>query len=284
MNRSGDEDGSRVRRATRVSRVLERARERNNRQLVVLREREQRVELALREYVAATEQVAAVEHSFEDRLSRLAAKMDEVRAERDSRLGDTRDARARAVFAIHDAGRTVKQVADLLELSEKAARQLIGQGRTVASAETGGGRGPSPRGRARPRGAVVPTVRCPPVGDDRDDEADHGERHGDGDDGVEFADGGGERQHGDPDAGTDEQAPGQVRHEPAPGGEADQESHGGAEHGQHREPGKPGASGHEHLARDDGDEARYSDSEVRAEGARTDQADERRDAGVPHGS
>lgn len=120
-----------VRRSARVSRRLARARERNNRQLVQIREREVLVDRALRDYMAAADQVTLAEQACEDRVSALSARIGQARAERDRRVAAVEAAQAQTVVAIHLAGRTVKQVAELLELSEKATRHLIKCGRAA---------------------------------------------------------------------------------------------------------------------------------------------------------
>ncbi|HEX5116275.1 MAG TPA: hypothetical protein VFW65_13855 [Pseudonocardiaceae bacterium] len=126
-----------------MSQQLARARERNIRQLAEIREQEVRVDQALHDYVAATEQIAVADRACEEKVAQLEARISQVRAEHEGRVGDVRAAQASAVLAIHTAGRTVKQVAELLELPVKTARQWIGQARregvTPASvgAETG---------------------------------------------------------------------------------------------------------------------------------------------------
>lgn len=143
----------RARRSTRVSRQLAQARERNNRQLVLLREREARVDRALRDYVAATEQIEALDAVFQDKLAQVEERIHRVRTQREKTVAEVRAVQARAVLAIHTAGRTVKQVAELLDLSEKAARQLIGVGRDEAQPDVS----------ASAVAAEAETVDYPPV-------------------------------------------------------------------------------------------------------------------------
>jgi hypothetical protein len=125
---------ARGRRTTRVSQQLARARERNNRQLIAIRERELQIDQGIRDYVAATQQIDTADQACQDKVTCLERKIVEARAARDMAVADVRAAQARAVWAIHTAGRTVKQIAELLELSEKAARQLMGRGRNLPSA------------------------------------------------------------------------------------------------------------------------------------------------------
>jgi hypothetical protein len=127
-----------------VIRRLDRARERNNRQLAELRDREQRVERALRDYFAATEKAESVEQSYVHKIERLRTQIDDLRAESAARVDQVRDGQARALFVLHDAGRTVKQVAELVDVPEKVARHLIGVGRRLSD--------PSHRREYRPGG------------------------------------------------------------------------------------------------------------------------------------
>jgi hypothetical protein len=119
----------RARRSTRVSRQLAAARDRNNKQLVAIREREVLVDQALRDYVAASEEVVVADQVCQDKVAQLEQRIKEARTLRDDQVARTQATQAHAVAAIHDAGRTVKQVAELLALSEKATRQLLKDGR-----------------------------------------------------------------------------------------------------------------------------------------------------------
>jgi DNA-directed RNA polymerase specialized sigma24 family protein len=145
-----------------VSQQLARARERNTRQLAEIREQEVRVDQALHDYVAATEQIAVADRECEEKVAHLEARIRQVRAERDERVADVRAARADAVLTIHTAGRTVKQVAELLELPVKTARQWIGQARTR-------GAGDAPISTGAETGAI--TYREPAADRDMDRDA-----------------------------------------------------------------------------------------------------------------
>jgi DNA-directed RNA polymerase specialized sigma24 family protein len=103
--------------------------------LAEIREREVRVDRALHDYVAATEQIAMADRACEDKVAQLETRIRQVRAERDERIADVRAVQASALLAIHTAGRTVKQVADLLELPVKTVRQWIGQARARRACE-----------------------------------------------------------------------------------------------------------------------------------------------------
>ncbi|MBQ0927555.1 hypothetical protein [Saccharopolyspora endophytica] len=130
--------GRRPRRSTRISQRLERARQRNADQLAEQRWREQRVEDALREFIEAGEAIAAEDAACEAKVAALQRKIDALCAESRERVTGEHTRQAQAALAIHEAGRTVEQVGELLELrSEKEARRLITAGRTAAEAGSG---------------------------------------------------------------------------------------------------------------------------------------------------
>lgn len=144
-----------ARRSTRVSRQLAQARERNNKQLIEIRERELQIDTALRDYVAATEQIEAVDRTCQDKVDQLERRITQLQSERDRAITDVQAAQAKAALAIHAAGRTVKQVAELLQLSEKTARQLIGRGRSLSTV---------PRRRPSEQGSPAQTETRPAIG------------------------------------------------------------------------------------------------------------------------
>ena len=130
--------GRRPRRSTRISQRLERARQRNADQLAEQKRREQRVEDALREFIEAGEAIATEDAACEEKVAVLQRKIDALRAESQERVTGEHTRQGRAALAIHEAGRTVEQVADLLELrSEKEARRMIAAGRAAAEAGSG---------------------------------------------------------------------------------------------------------------------------------------------------
>ncbi|MDA3644386.1 hypothetical protein LZ318_30760 [Saccharopolyspora indica] len=141
MAESATTEGRRPRRSARISRQLEEARRRNVQQLAEQRERERRVEGALREFVEAGDAIAMERAACEDRIAVLRRKMEVKQEESEAAVAGERDRQARAALEIHEAGRTVEQVADLLELSgEKEARRLIAAGRRTGDADAGGQR------------------------------------------------------------------------------------------------------------------------------------------------
>ncbi|MEU7529307.1 hypothetical protein AB0A74_26515 [Saccharothrix sp. NPDC042600] len=134
----------RARRSTRVSRKLEAARRRNAEQLARQRAREQRVEEALAEFFLAADQQVTVEEAFRRRIEPHERAIMQARKQRDRLLAEQETAQARAALTIHEADRTVEQVAELLDMGVKDARRLIAAGREAgvngtAASPTGAG-------------------------------------------------------------------------------------------------------------------------------------------------
>lgn len=161
---------SRVRRSTRVSRQLAEARRRNLEQLARQRAQEQRVEEALAEFFQAADRQAVAEEDCRRRIEPHERAIARARRQRDRLVAEQEEAQARAALAIHEADRTVEQVAELLELSVKDARRLIAAGREAAATGTATQRedGMPPDSavddrRAQDRGDSVPDAGQPVV-------------------------------------------------------------------------------------------------------------------------
>ncbi len=274
VSESATNSGRRVRRSTRVSRQLERARERNDRQLAQIWERERQVERELREYFAATDQIAAARQSCEDKVTQLMARVEQVRADTEAATADLLLAQGRAVFAIHTAGRTVRQVADLVDLSEKTTRHLIGIGRAapahpavVPPQDNTTVPGTSPRRRGRPL-ALATTGRSPSgavVNDQHGDRASQNERKPDCRDRPQLADSDRQRQHDDAQPNEQQPPPPRVGQEPSARDQRDGRTDATTEHGENGQPGQPHAVGAERLSGNHGDHAGDGRAEVRAE-------------------
>lgn len=128
----------RARRSTATSRKLEEARRRLARQLAEERGREERIKRALREFMTAGEKIAAAEKACEEKVTELQNRIKRLRDQAAEKVVGAHTQQARAALTMHEAGRTVEQVADLLAVSEKKARQLIATGRDAAG-EAGSG-------------------------------------------------------------------------------------------------------------------------------------------------
>jgi hypothetical protein len=132
MTESKTTQRKRARRSTAASRKLEEARRRLASQLAEEREREERIKQALREFMAAGERIAVAEEVCEEKVAVLQNRIRRLREQEREKVAGAHGQQARAALMMHEAGRTVEQVADLLALSEKKARLLIAAGRDVA--------------------------------------------------------------------------------------------------------------------------------------------------------
>ena len=122
----------RARRPTEATARLDRLRKRNADQLEAQREAERRVEAALKDYVDADVSISVVEQERDEEVSDLERQIEQVRETAQRKVEQVRAAQAAAVWQLNSAGRTVEQIADLLELSQKEARRLVSAGRTAA--------------------------------------------------------------------------------------------------------------------------------------------------------
>jgi hypothetical protein len=132
--------------AKRDSEALRAARERHQKQRAAERDAEKRVDAGLRDYVKATERVAAAEAAVEGKV----AELENRKAELDRRITETREGlvsktaglrgqQAAAVLSIHEAGRTVEQIAELLDVPRKRTRALLNEARTTGGDTAGSG-------------------------------------------------------------------------------------------------------------------------------------------------
>jgi hypothetical protein len=114
---------------------LDRLRKRNADQLEAQREAERRIEAALNDYVDADVSISAIEQACEEKIRALKRLIEQARTAAQAEVEHIRARQAMAVWQISDAGRTVGQIVELLELPEKEARAREGHER-----RSGGGR------------------------------------------------------------------------------------------------------------------------------------------------
>jgi transcription initiation factor TFIIIB Brf1 subunit/transcription initiation factor TFIIB len=125
----------RARRPTEAAARLERVRRRNAEQLEAQREAERRIETALTAYVDAEVSIHAVEHDRDDKLAILERQIEQAHTTAQVKIEEIQAQQAIAVWHINDAGRTVEQIAELLEVPHKEARRLLHAGRTAANSD-----------------------------------------------------------------------------------------------------------------------------------------------------
>lgn len=263
--------GKRVRRSTKTSERLQRARERQNEQLAEQKAREKRVRDAMRAFIDADEQRAEVEEAGQAKVADLERKIEEVNAETAAKVAGVRASQERSVWEMSQAGRTAEQIAELLELSVKETRRLLTAGRKAAKGDDSGSAG---------TGATVSTgvssgSEGTSVDHERDAAAEEGEAGQEAGPVVQGADGGHQRQ-GDGAANGE-------RHSSAvePGSEpvAGEWPRGGADDG--TADGQPGNPGQPHWrergASDNGDQPGGGRSEVHAYSGGSDELGELHD-------
>ncbi|MGH3935617.1 MAG: hypothetical protein ACRDS1_11695 [Pseudonocardiaceae bacterium] len=127
----------RARRPTEAAARLERLRRRNAAQLEAQREAERRIETALKAYVDADVSISTVERDRDEKVTILEQQIEQAREAARGKVEQIRARQTVAVWQLNTAGRTVEQIAELLEVSQKEARRLLSAGRTAAESDTG---------------------------------------------------------------------------------------------------------------------------------------------------
>lgn len=128
----------RARRSTEISRNLEQARQRLASQLAAERDREERLKEALRDFITARQKIAGAEERCEEKVAELQNRIRRLRELAREKIAGAHIEQARAALTMHEAGRTMEQVADLLALSQKETRRLIGAGRDAEAEKAPG--------------------------------------------------------------------------------------------------------------------------------------------------
>jgi len=163
------EDGTtkrrRSRRPTEAAARLERLRQRNANQLEAQREAERRIEAALKAYVDADVSIRAVERARDEKVTGLEQQIEQARDAAQDRIEQIQAQQAVAVWQLNAAGRTVEQIAELLEVSQKDARRLLSAGRTAVEldsvATSGNSNSSTPSGNAAPADQQQPAQQQP---------------------------------------------------------------------------------------------------------------------------
>lgn len=156
----------RARRPTEAAARLTRLRKRNTDQQEAQREAERRIETALTAYVDADVSITAVGQDRDDKVAGLERQLEQVRTAAQVKIEQIRQQQALAVWHISDAGRTLEQIAELLEVSHKDARQLLSVGRTAAASDaaTAPGRRSKPANDTAPADPPSPAEQQPSQG------------------------------------------------------------------------------------------------------------------------
>lgn len=118
-----------ARRATRVSRALAAARERNGAQLAEHERKQQRIDAALVQYFAVGDEIAAAVKDCERRIEPHERAIAALREQLTTTLAEHETTQGQAALDVFESDRTIEQVGELLGLGEKATRRLIAAGR-----------------------------------------------------------------------------------------------------------------------------------------------------------
>ncbi|MGH4009674.1 MAG: hypothetical protein ACRDTH_16245 [Pseudonocardiaceae bacterium] len=161
------EDGTTKRRRARLpteaAARLQRLRKRNADQLEAQREAERRIEAALKVYVDADVSISVIERARDEKVAGLERQIEQAREAAQERIEQIRAQQAVAVWQLNAAGRTVEQIAELLEVSQKEARRLLSAGRTAAESDpiAAQDKSSTPSGNAAPADQQQPAQQQP---------------------------------------------------------------------------------------------------------------------------
>ncbi|MEV2225444.1 hypothetical protein AB0E01_37050 [Nocardia vinacea] len=89
------------------------------------RKREQAVTAAVKQYITAWQEITNIEHARDDRIAALHQQITAAKERAATEIAEHRQRQALAAATIREQGNTDDDVADLLEITPKEARQLI---------------------------------------------------------------------------------------------------------------------------------------------------------------
>ncbi|MFI2478769.1 hypothetical protein [Nocardia xishanensis] len=128
----------RTHRRPEVRQRLERSRERVHARRQQARQREQRITAAVKQYITAWEAITACETTCDAEVEALRQQITRVQQRAAEQIAAHRTQQALAAAAIRDQGQSDDDVAELLEISTKQARQLITAARASTDNDAGG--------------------------------------------------------------------------------------------------------------------------------------------------
>ncbi|MGO4612959.1 hypothetical protein AB4305_03275 [Nocardia sp. 2YAB30] len=147
MPATGPKRSSRTPQHPEVRDRLERSRGRVRARRARARQREQAITAAVKQYLAAWEAIAAREAKRDSDIEALRQQITVLQARAAEEIASHRTQQALAAATIRDQGQTDDDVAELLEITPKQARQLIIAARTATSTDETASR---PRDRVEP--------------------------------------------------------------------------------------------------------------------------------------
>ncbi|MFF0532815.1 hypothetical protein ACFYT3_31130 [Nocardia amikacinitolerans] len=135
MPTSRPKRSARTPRRPEVRARLERSRERVRTRRQLARQREQLIAAAVKQYIAAWDAITNCETARDREIEDLRAQIARVHERAAEQITAHRVQQALAAAAIRDQGQTDDDVAELLEISAKQARQLIAAARADTDSE-----------------------------------------------------------------------------------------------------------------------------------------------------
>ncbi|MBY8863545.1 hypothetical protein K7711_44250 [Nocardia sp. CA2R105] len=130
---------ARVRRGSspEVAARLQRSRRRALDHRAAVREREKIVTAAVRDYINAWHAIGLVQQRRDTDIDDLKRRIQDVTVGAANEIADHEQAQAAAAAAIQEQGHTDNEIAELLEISTKRARQLVSASGRTEAAKTG---------------------------------------------------------------------------------------------------------------------------------------------------
>ncbi|MEV5835583.1 hypothetical protein [Nocardia sp. NPDC052112] len=112
---------------------LRRSRDRIRDRRDAARRREQAVSGAVKQYITAWQEITSIEQAREDRIAALHQQITAAKERAATEIAEHRQRQALAAATIREQGNTDDDVADLLEITPKQARQLIAAANDAAN-------------------------------------------------------------------------------------------------------------------------------------------------------
>ncbi|MGW5219939.1 hypothetical protein ACWEQA_18905 [Nocardia sp. NPDC004085] len=118
-----------------VAEELEKRRTRRVERHAAVRERQARIDAAEKQYTEAWTGTKVAENDLADEIAVLQRRIEEARSRTAAQIAECRRHQALAAAAIRREGCNVEELADILDVSQNEARQLLAEARSLQRAE-----------------------------------------------------------------------------------------------------------------------------------------------------
>ncbi|MEW1734463.1 hypothetical protein AB0346_00740 [Nocardia beijingensis] len=118
-----------------VAEELEKRRTRRAERHAAVRERQARIDAAEKQYTEAWTGTKVADNDLADEIAVLQRRIEEARSRTAAQIAEYRRHQALAAAAIRREGCNVEEVADILDVSQNEARQLLAEARSLQRAE-----------------------------------------------------------------------------------------------------------------------------------------------------